>query len=83
MIIALIVYADDIVLFHNRHSLSQITTVMDRKKMLIDRKRYQRSVGKFIYLSHTKLNIAYAVSAVSQFMHGRCIWKQYSEFFII
>jgi hypothetical protein len=31
--------------------------------------RYQRLVGKLIYLSHTRLNIAYAVSIVSEFMH--------------
>ena len=31
---------------------------------------YQRLVGKLIYLSHTRPNIAYAVSVVSQFMHS-------------
>ena len=31
--------------------------------------RYQRLVGKLIYLSHTRPDIAYAVSVVSQFMH--------------
>ena len=31
--------------------------------------RYQRLVGKLIYLSHTRPNIAYIVSVVSQFMH--------------
>lgn len=30
---------------------------------------YQRLVGRLIYLSHTRPNIAYAVSVVSQFMH--------------
>ena len=34
-----------------------------------DKGRYQRLVGKLIYLSHTRPNIAYAVSVVSQFMH--------------
>ena len=34
-----------------------------------DKERYQRLVGKLIYLSHTRLDIAYAVSVVSQFMH--------------
>jgi hypothetical protein len=34
-----------------------------------NRGRYQRLVGKLIYLSHTHPDIAYAVSAVSQFMH--------------
>ncbi|GKB83804.1 putative RNA-directed DNA polymerase [Tanacetum coccineum] len=36
---------------------------------LADRDRYQRMVGKLIYLSHTRLDIAYAVGVVSQFMH--------------
>lgn len=35
----------------------------------IDKGRYQRLVGKLIYLSHTRPDIAYAVSVVSQFMH--------------
>lgn len=36
---------------------------------LADRGRYQCLVGKLIYLSHTRPDIAYAVSVVSQFMH--------------
>ncbi|XP_047966014.1 uncharacterized mitochondrial protein AtMg00810-like [Salvia hispanica] len=31
--------------------------------------KYQRLVGKLIYLSHTRPNIAYTVGIVSQFMH--------------
>ena len=31
---------------------------------------YQRLVGKLIYLSHSWLDIAFAVSVVSQFMHA-------------
>ena len=38
-------------------------------KMPADKGRYQRLVGKLIYLSHTRLDIAYAVNVVSQFMH--------------
>ena len=34
-----------------------------------DKGRYQRLVGNLIYLSHTRPDIAYAVSVVSQFMH--------------
>jgi hypothetical protein len=36
----------------------------------IDRERYQRLVGRLIYLSHTRPDIAFAVSVVSQFMHS-------------
>ena len=35
----------------------------------VDKGRYQRLVGKLIYLSHTRPDIAFAVSLVSQFMH--------------
>ena len=36
----------------------------------IDKERYQRLVGKLIYLSHTRPDIAFAVSVVSQHMHS-------------
>ena len=37
---------------------------------LVDKGRYQRLVGKFIYLSHTQPDITFVVSCVSQFMHS-------------
>ena len=36
----------------------------------IDKGRYQRLVRKLIYLAHTKPDIAFAGSVVSQFMHA-------------
>ena len=36
----------------------------------IDRGRFQRLVGKLIYLSHTRLKIAFSISVVSQFMNN-------------
>ena len=36
----------------------------------VDREQYQRLVGRLIYLSHTRPDIAFAVSVVSQFMHS-------------
>nr|GEZ07334.1 putative reverse transcriptase, RNA-dependent DNA polymerase [Tanacetum cinerariifolium] len=42
---------------------------MEEKANLADKGRYQRIVRKLIYLSHTRLDIAYAVGVVSQFMH--------------
>ncbi|PRQ31135.1 putative RNA-directed DNA polymerase [Rosa chinensis] len=35
-----------------------------------DKSRYQRLVGHLIYLSHTRPDVAYAVSVVTQFMHN-------------
>ena len=40
------------------------------EKALVDKEMYQRLVGILIYLSHTRLDIAFAVSLVSQFMHN-------------
>ena len=37
-----------------------------------DRERYQRLVGKLIYLAHTRPDVSYAVGIVSQFMHDPC-----------
>ena len=36
----------------------------------IDKGRYQRLVGKLIYLSHTRPDISFVVSVVSQFMNN-------------
>lgn len=46
------------------HNLGKCRTQVPSNKA-----RYQRLVGKLIYLSHTRPGIAYAVSIVSQFIH--------------
>ena len=46
------------------HRLSE---ALGEKK--VDRKMYQWLVGKLIYLAHTRPDIAYSVSVISQFMH--------------
>lgn len=42
---------------------------MEEGAELTDKEKYQRLVGKLIYLSHTRPDIAYVVGVVSQFMH--------------
>ena len=39
-------------------------------KILVEKDKYRRFVGKLIYLSHTRPNISYDVSIVSQFMQA-------------
>lgn len=57
-----------------------VDTPMDPVKKIGDREsgtpvdtgRYQHLVAKLIYLSHTRLDIAFAISVVSQYMHAPC-----------
>lgn len=37
---------------------------------VLDKESYQRLVGRLIYLSHTKSDIAYTIEVVIQFMHN-------------
>lgn len=41
-----------------------------KEEAAVDREMYQRLVGKLIYLAHTRPDISYAVSLISQFMHN-------------
>ena len=40
-----------------------------KEEPMVDKRMYQRLVGRLIYLAHTRPNIAYSVSVISQFMH--------------
>ena len=35
----------------------------------VDKGRYQRLVGRLMYLAHTRHDLAHALSVVSQYMH--------------
>ena len=39
-----------------------------KEESMVDKRMYQRLVGKLIYRAHTQLDIAYSVSVISQFM---------------
>uniref|UniRef100_A0A2N9EE05 Reverse transcriptase Ty1/copia-type domain-containing protein n=1 Tax=Fagus sylvatica TaxID=28930 RepID=A0A2N9EE05_FAGSY len=41
-----------------------------KTKSVVNKEQYQRLVGRLIYLSHTRPDIAFSVSMVSQFMHS-------------
>ncbi|XP_059629766.1 uncharacterized mitochondrial protein AtMg00810-like [Cornus florida] len=70
--VALIMYVDDIVLTEDDTTrLVKNHRLADSEgELLSDVGEYQRLVGKLIYLSMTRPDIAYAVSVVSQFMHS-------------
>ena len=40
-----------------------------KEEPMVDKRMYQRLVGRLIYLAHTRPNIFYSVSVISQFMH--------------
>ena len=43
---------------------------MHPKQIPANKERYQRLVGRLMYLAHTRPDLAYALSVVSQFMHA-------------
>ncbi|KAL6323336.1 hypothetical protein AAG906_029343 [Vitis piasezkii] len=43
---------------------------MHSNQVPANKKRYQRLVGRLMYLAHTRPDLAYALSVVSQFMHS-------------
>lgn len=54
------------------HPLRPVTNLIKDQRVFQLRKiKYQRLAGKLIYLSHSRPNITYTMSMVSQFMHNR------------
>ena len=40
-----------------------------KEEPVVDKRMYQRLVGRLIYLAHTQPDITYSVSMINQFMH--------------
>ena len=70
-------YMTDLLAETGKIGCKPISTPMDpnhklgeaKEEPVVDKKMYQRLVGRLIYLTHTRPNIAYSVSVISQFMH--------------
>ena len=43
---------------------------VETNQVPINKRRYQRLVGRLMYLAHSRPDLAYALSIVSQFMHN-------------
>ena len=54
---------------HLAFQLTLITNLVKLRERKTDKKAYQRLVDKLIYLFNTRLDIAYTVSVVNQFMY--------------
>lgn len=48
--------------------IEKLKLTPDMQAPAADSTRYQRMVGKLIFLTHTRIDISYAVSVVSRFM---------------
>lgn len=48
----------------------KVNLFIEPDQVPVDKRRYQRLVGRLMYLSHTRPDLAYALSVVSQFMHN-------------
>ncbi|WJZ98357.1 hypothetical protein VitviT2T_016885 [Vitis vinifera] len=70
-------YVTDLLAETGKIGCKPVSTPMDPKYKLgeakeepvVDKRMYQRLVGRLIYLAHTWLDIAYSMSVISQFMH--------------
>ncbi|KAM1338504.1 hypothetical protein ACFX2H_037133 [Malus domestica] len=43
---------------------------IDQNQVPVDKGRYQRLIGRLMYLAHTRLDLAHALSVISQYMHN-------------
>ena len=67
----------DLVVKIGKIGCKSVSTLMDpnhklgeaKEEPVVDKRMYQRLVGRLIYLVHTRLDIAYLVNMISQFMH--------------
>ncbi|XP_024030615.1 uncharacterized protein LOC112094295 [Morus notabilis] len=70
-------YVTDLLIETGKADCKPAATPMDSNQKLsegreeppVDKGMYQRPVGRLIYLTHTRPDIAYSVSVISQFMH--------------
>ncbi|RVW31461.1 Retrovirus-related Pol polyprotein from transposon RE1 [Vitis vinifera] len=70
-------YVTDLLAETGKIRCKPVSTPMDpnhklgeaKEEPVVDKRIYQRLVGRLIYLAHTRPDIAYSVSMISQFMH--------------
>ena len=70
-------YVTDLLAKTGKIGCKPVSTPMDpnhklgeaKEEPMVDKRMYQRLVGRLIYLAHTWSNIAYSVIVISQFMH--------------
>ena len=70
-------YVTDLMAEIGKIGCKPVSTLMDlnrklgeaKEEPMVDKRMYQRLVGRLIYLAHTRPDIAYLVSVISQFMH--------------
>ena len=52
------------------HMEDGLKLCIESNQVPVDKGRYQRLIGRLMYLAHTRPDLAYALSIVSQFMHN-------------
>ena len=70
-------YVTDLLAETGKIECKPVSTPMDpnhklgeaKEEPMVDKRMYQRLVGRLIYLTHTWPDIAYSMSVISQFMH--------------